>query len=175
VARKALKERFTAKVKGHEQNECWIWTGAKVKRGYGLISVNGKPKRAMRVAYELYQGPIPKDLVLDHFLYPGTCVGPSCCNPQHLMPTTRSANAARNSWARKTHCPAGHEYTPENTVLETSRCGRKSRRCRKCKIAHIRKWQLKHPDKVKEYKATTKLRKANKQVGSVSACSTKAA
>ena len=175
MARKSVKERFDAKVKVNCQSDCWFWTGSKVKRGYGLISVDGKPKRAMRVAYELYQGPIPKDLVLDHFLYPGRCIGPCCCNPQHLIPTTRSANAARNAWARKTHCPAGHEYTPENTVLETNRCGRKSRRCKKCRNEHIRQWQLRNPERVKGYKATTKLRKANKQVGCVSVGSTKAA
>ena len=175
MAKKTLKERFEAKVKVDGESECWMWTGSKVKGGYGLISVDGKPKRAMRVAYELYRGQIPTDLVLDHVLYPGRCIGPSCCNPQHLIPTTRSANSARNSWTRKTHCPAGHEYTPENTILETNRCGRKSRRCKKCRNEHIRQWQLKNPERVKQYRANTKLRKAGKQVRSVPARNTKAA
>ena len=175
VAKKTLRERFTAKVKVNEQSECWMWTGAKVKRGYGLISVNGKPKRAMRVAYELHRGPIPKDLVLDHFLYPSKCMGPSCCNPQHLMPTTRSANSARSLWAMKTHCPAGHEYSTENTVWETNRCGRKARRYRKCRNEHVRQWQLRNPERVKGYAAKSRLRKAKRQARSVSVCSTKAA
>jgi hypothetical protein len=176
VAKKTLKERFDAKVKVNSQSDCWIWTGTKDRDGYGLISVDGKPKRSMRVVYELYRGPIPKDLVLDHCLYPGQCIGPSCCNPQHLVPTTRSANSARNSWTRKTHCPAGHEYTPENTVLENTRGGRKSRRCKKCKHEHIKQWQLRNRERVKGYKAKRKLRtKLGRQVGSVPAGDTKAA
>jgi hypothetical protein len=83
VPKKSLTERFEAKLKVDEQSNCWMWTGTKDKGGYGLVSVDGKPKRAMRVAYELHREPIPKDLVLDHFLYPGKYVGPSCCNPQH--------------------------------------------------------------------------------------------
>lgn len=175
MAKKTLKERFDAKVKVDGQSDCWIWAGTKDKDGYGLISVDGKPKRAMRVAYELYRGPIPMGLVLDHFLYPERCIGPSCSNPQHLMPTTRSANSARSSWARKTHCPAGHEYSPENTVLENTGRGGKGRRCRKCRNEHIRQWQLRNPEKVKQYRANTKLRKAGKQVRSVPARNTKAA
>ena len=174
VAKKTLKERFDAKVRVDEQSHCWIWTGAKARRGYGHISVDGKPKRVMRVAYELYRGQIPEVLVLDHFLYPERCIGPRCCNPHHLMPTTRSANAARNSWAMKTHCPAGHEYSTENTVWETNWCGGKSRRCKKCRMEHIRQWQLRNPEKVKQYRANAKLRKADKQVGYVPAGNTKA-
>ena len=126
MARKSLKERFDAKITIDIQSGCWLWTGANSNSGYGNISMGGKPKRATRVAYELYRGPIPKDLVLDHFLYPAQCIGPRCCNPEHLMPTTRSENAARNAWVRKTHCPAGHEYSEENTALETNGCGRQA-------------------------------------------------
>lgn len=176
MAKKSLKERFEARVKVDGQGDCWIWTGAKLKRGYGRISVDGKPKMAIRVAYELYRGTIPKDLVLDHCLYPERCIGPSCCNPQHLIPTTRSANSARSLWAMKTHCPAGHEYSTENTVWETNWRGGKSRRCRKCKIEHIRQRQLRNPEKVREYRAKSKLHtKVVEQDASVPAGNTKAA
>jgi len=57
---KSLKERFNAKVKLDGKQQCWMWTGAKVKKGYGLISVDGKPKKAMRVAYELIAGRSPR-------------------------------------------------------------------------------------------------------------------
>jgi hypothetical protein len=34
----------------------------------------------------------------------------------------------------KTHCPAGHEYTPENTkLIKSTQPGRFKRQCRKCK------------------------------------------
>lgn len=36
--------------------------------------------------------------------------------------------------AAKTHCPQGHEYTPENTIIDLSVGGKKgSRRCRTCR------------------------------------------
>ena len=35
----------------------------------------------------------------------------------------------RNFWANKTHCPAGHEYTPENTYV----CKRGKRTCKTCR------------------------------------------
>jgi hypothetical protein len=176
VRRKSLKVRFDTKVEQGGLNGCWKWTGAKTQAGYGRISVEGKPKTATRVSYETYREPIPKGLVLDHFLFPDKCIGPSCCNPQHLMPTTRSENAARNSWARKEHCPSGHEYSQENTALETNRCGRKSRRCKKCRIKNVRRWQAKNPGKCKRYQRNARLRaKAGKQVGSVKASDSVAA
>jgi hypothetical protein len=34
----------------------------------------------------------------------------------------------------KTHCPQGHEYTPENTkLIKSTKPGHTKRQCRKCK------------------------------------------
>jgi hypothetical protein len=36
----------------------------------------------------------------------------------------------------KTHCPHGHEYTPENTkLIKSTRPGKFKRQCRACKAA----------------------------------------
>jgi hypothetical protein len=40
--------------------------GTRRRDGYGLVSVGGKQQRAHRVSYELFVGPIPTGLVLDH-------------------------------------------------------------------------------------------------------------
>ena len=95
---------------------CWIWTGAKHPDGYGRIGVGSRTDGSRRsrgahvVAYELLVGPIPEGLHLDHL-----CRTPSCVRPDHLEPGTPAENllrgqgwAARN--ARKTKCPAGHNY-----------------------------------------------------------------
>jgi hypothetical protein len=44
-----------------------------------------------------------------------------------------SVRNGRHAGPKKTHCPRGHEYTPQNTYL----CGkyRTSRRCRTCAVA----------------------------------------
>lgn len=89
---------------------CWIWHGAKLK-GYGQIRGNdGRTKYAHIVMYELWRGPIPEGLVLDHL-----CRNPACVRPTHLEPVTQKVNLERGEgWAgvnaRKTHCPQGHVY-----------------------------------------------------------------
>ncbi|MDQ2787974.1 MAG: hypothetical protein M3Y58_23590 [Chloroflexota bacterium] len=60
-----------------------------------------------------------------------------CVNPAHLFTGTAADNVAdmiakgnfRRSFARPTHCPHGHEYTPENTYVAPSG----SRMCRICR------------------------------------------
>lgn len=110
---------------------CWIWIAAKTSRGYGNFTVGGRSGRnhtAHRFAYELANGAVADGLDLDHL-----CRVRACVNPTHLEPVTRRENllrgetiVARNS--AKTHCPHGHEYTPENTYVRDG-----SRNCRQCR------------------------------------------
>lgn len=91
------------------------------------------------MAYIAFNGPIPDDLDLDHL-----CRNPPCWNPAHLEPVTHRENAHRSplnqaNWQAVreiTHCPQGHEYTPENTAISASG----SRRCRECeRQKHVRR------------------------------------
>jgi hypothetical protein len=177
VAKKTLKERFDAKVKVNGESGCWTWAGFHDGANYGRISLNGKPAQASRVAYTLYRGAIPEGQVLDHHLYPeGGCVGPTCVNPSHLIPTTRSENSSRNAWKRKTKCPQGHPYSVENTKIEKTANGRLARRCKICSSKYVRRWQSRNPERVKGYRAKSKLHiKVGKQVRYVPAGNTKAA
>ena len=119
--------RFWAKVQKTE--DCWLWTAA-LDQGYGRFSVApGRAARAPRVAYELLVGSIPADRQLDHL-----CRNRACVNPAHLELVTSRTNTlrglgrtARN--ARRTHCPKGHPYSPENTLV--SKDG--ERFCRECR------------------------------------------
>lgn len=50
-------------------------------------------------------------------------------------------NSTKAHWqSEKTHCPAGHEYTPENTRLKPQSQGRPgvSRECRECLRLYVR-------------------------------------
>lgn len=113
-------------------NGCRIWTGAKNDKGYGLINVNGVRVYTHRLAYELFVGPIPDGLVIDHL-----CRNPPCCNPSHLEPVTGAENTRRGEPAQRTHCPQGHPYDEANTRWR-KKIDKKSRRpvlardCRQC-------------------------------------------
>lgn len=129
-----LEERLLAKIETGPMHTdgtaCWNWTGAATRKGYGQVYRNGRRIQATHASYELYVGPVPEGLELDHL-----CRNPRCINPLHLEPVTGRENLLRgNGWAgrnaRKTNCPQGHEYTPANTIMEGT-----TRRCRTCKNA----------------------------------------
>lgn len=111
-----------------ELGPCWLWTGATTV-GYGRFRGSG----VHRMAYEELVGPIPDGLVMDHL-----CRVRHCVNPAHLEPVTLAENVRRGLSGRyqasKTHCPQGHEYSPENTYV--TKVGQ--RKCRTCYISRRR-------------------------------------
>lgn len=114
---------------------CWLWTASKCRKGYGrflFVTLDGKRGQlAHRFAYENLVGRIPPGLTLDHL-----CETKACVNPAHMVPATAVENSMRSGMSvgrvnmAKTHCPRGHEYTPENTKRIASRPH--ARYCRAC-------------------------------------------
>lgn len=118
---------------------CWQWTKALGKRGYADIhvgrSVSGActhfKKKAHRVMYEFWYGPVPANLDMDHL-----CRNKGCINPNHLEPVPRSVNAKRGLGPAmaatrnlaRTHCKNGHPFAGENLKLREGRY----RRCAEC-------------------------------------------
>jgi hypothetical protein len=112
---------------------CWIFQGSLNNDGYAQIRHDGRTVRLHRLAWEAVNGPIPKGMRVCH-----SCDTPACCNVAHLFLGTQRDNvrdmvikgrfkgrASLN--AVKTHCPQGHEYTPENTMTFNG-----MRSCRQC-------------------------------------------
>lgn len=116
-----IAERFWPKVTLSEG--CWEWTGALSIGGYGVIPARPCAIYAHRCAYQLLVGPVPDGLELDHL-----CRNRKCVNPAHLEPVTHRENVLRGLRGRMvTHCPHGHEYTPDNLYWHHGR-----RECRTC-------------------------------------------
>jgi len=139
-----MVDRFWAKVDKNGPvhpvlgTPCWIWTGARIRHGHGVLGGPGQYGRKVlvhRFSYELQVGPIPDEMEICHH-----CDNPPCVRPSHLFPGTHQQNMA-DSIAKgrfrhpinglinraKTHCLRGHEFTPANTYRING-----SRRCRTC-------------------------------------------
>lgn len=114
------------------KSKCWIWVGTRYRNNYGKFYLNGSHKLAHRAVYQLFTGPIPTGMTLDHL-----CKVKPCVNPVHLEITTIGENVRRAGLhgvaavnAAKTHCSKGHKYTQQNKIIKKSG-GRECRECRR--------------------------------------------
>jgi len=124
----SLISRLNARI-DIDASGCWLWTGALGLHGYGRFKVSGAiGLPAHRVVYEAFREPIPDGHVLHH-----VCERKLCVNPDHLQVMSATEHNALTQRA-KTHCPHGHEYTPENTI----RWADGKRRCKACDRARNR-------------------------------------
>lgn len=94
-------------------DSCWEWTGAISSTGYGHMSLGGRMVAAHRIAHELFKGPIPEGLVIDHI-----CRNRRCANPDHLEAVTNEENLRRGREASDTSAPAVGPHTVSHTVSE---------------------------------------------------------
>ena len=153
----ALVQKFWSNVE--KTPNCWIWRAGLKNDGYGNFQYGGRLNKtqvqAHRVAYILTKGDIPEGLQLDHL-----CRNRACVNPAHLEPVTCQINLLRGQTttaanSRKSHCPQGHEYTPENTYLYERQPGRFLRYCKACwysprKKLTEQKYRTRNRDKINE-------------------------
>lgn len=139
----------------HKANGCWPWTGTINGDGYGTFSLYPQGQRgrkathgAHRLTYEVFVGPIPSGMTIDHTCHPsdGSCAGGRSClhrrcvNPGHLQVVPFVRNVLRGVGptaenARKDRCVNGHPYDAENTYIRPKSGNRDCRACIKVRVA----------------------------------------
>lgn len=125
---------------------CLVWQkSVKNRCGYAHASYKGKNITGHRLMWQLVNGKIPEDkMVLHH------CGNGRCINIHHLYLGTPKDNMrdrtrhGANPFANRSHCPRGHEYTPENT--------RTARYCKTCEALRSRRLREKKFHAIKPYR-----------------------
>lgn len=69
---------------------CRVWTGSRLRAGYGRLTIDGRTHLAHRVSYETFVAPIPAGLTIDHL-----CLNKACILPAHLEVVTVQENIRR--------------------------------------------------------------------------------
>lgn len=131
----------------------WLWVGAIQSRGYGSFAIGGRTYLAHRLSWQDANGEIPQGLVSDHL-----CRIRACVNPAHMELVTTKVNNQRGKDII-THCPQGHEYTPENT--RPRRNG--NRECMTCFREAKREWNQRNRDKVAEHSRRYRAKRAQRK------------
>jgi len=124
-----------------QDGDCWNWQSELNNRGYGFFYIAERRLLAHRYSYELFNGPIPHGLEIDHL-----CRNRRCVNPDHLETVTTKVNVLRGISfaavnAKKTHCPKGHSYEFFDGT---------SRRCKPCHSEKMRRYNRKRTEQAKE-------------------------
>ena len=151
-------ERFMRHVVPVTESGCWLWAGVWNTKGYGIIQVNHYRYAAHRIAYELFTGPIPEGLQIDHL-----CRVRCCVNPVHLEVVTSRENTLRGmspqaQLARQTHCKYGHPLAGDNLLRL------KNPRLRACRACNKRRLAIKE-ERLKKIRALRRATQAAQDAG----------
>lgn len=101
------EERFWRNVAKAGPDECWLWTGAKMKSGYGTLGVGSRLDGTNRnVLAHRYVCELTYDL-FDGWQALHKCDVKACVNPAHLYVGTHAQNM-RDASERKRMRPGRH-------------------------------------------------------------------
>ena len=121
----------------NSQTGCWEWMGTITKEGYGRVTIDQKQHYVHRLSAMVFHGYRPefKSLIVLH-----KCGTKNCWHRDHVYVGTQTDNMQDKS-RDITHCPQGHEYTPENTYIYAQKKGGSGRGCKICRVERTREWR----------------------------------
>lgn len=120
-----VKGRFWQKVNILSDDECWLWTAAINRKGYGSFTPGrhiyhiAGTKIAHRFAFLFGKGSLQKELLVCH-----SCDTPGCCNPNHLWQGTAKENSV-DMVAKERSCRGerqGHTMLTNSDVKAIRAC-----------------------------------------------------
>jgi hypothetical protein len=138
-------ERFEEKYEPEPNSGCWLWFANVDVRGYPHFIIEAQADnvitrhhthRAHRIAYEMYRGPIPGDLPLDHL-----CRVPICVNPAHLEAVPQPENHRRVPRKKLTYCKRRHPFGDDNAIVMVRNDRPKTRLSRRCLTCERDRWR----------------------------------
>lgn len=141
---RSTPEDFWARVVIGAPDECWEWTGSRV-RGYGQLRYSNlwargtSPIRAHQVAYHLTTGvpyPMPNGCELHH-----VCENRGCCNPAHLEVLTPVEHGHRHN-GHGCHEHGLAEWAVYNGKGKCRACDRGYKRERRADVARRQAEQM---------------------------------
>jgi hypothetical protein len=108
--------RFWSKVEKTEG--CWYWKAGTDDKGYGVFQLDGRARKAHRIAYDLTH-----DTPLGERLGCHTCDTPGCVRPDHIFPgTVQDNNDDRHAKGRSrpptNHHRGGYKLPPGSNAGE---------------------------------------------------------
>lgn len=139
------EERFWRFVERTES--CWLWTGTKLRAGYGSLSVsNAPPVRALahRLSWQIHHGEIPDGM---HVLH--RCDNPSCVRPDHLFLGTHRDNMLDKVSKGRANAPRGERVWGAKLTPEQVREARAAYRAGTRVADLARKYGVSHPSMTK--------------------------
>lgn len=107
----SVRERFERHIAPEPNSGCWLWSGAGDR--YGQFLINGKPRPAHRVSWQIYRGVIPKAKMVLHRCDVGFCV-----NPEHLFLGDQSDNMRDRSAKGRHNARRGAGVNTAKLTLE---------------------------------------------------------
>lgn len=104
-----LTQRFWDKVT--KTDGCWLWIGAKNRKGYGHIKIDGKTESAYVLSFTDANGitgpATGKKISIHH-----RCENPACVRPDHLEAVTYSEHLRKHPRQKAHTCKDGHSFVP---------------------------------------------------------------